>query len=572
MFGQDIPGSGSALVVEARSPTSESWCEVHRLVFANGSTTNETFKLFRGDNYRQFRLTFKKGVGTLRVRFFEVTWREDGEVEVPHSLKAVDVDADSFMATWAVDYPVECFLFDCWNESMTSWTGDRKWTEDFGKCVNGTERPKSVADDAFDQYTDIAGWSGAYVYLPGRMEGVVQVSKAEDSVGWLVSPELPEMGPVELVVRARAFVEQPDHIMPVFLIRDGATNDVASFELTTAFTDCHCSIPEIREGDRLAFRSFSEGKQRRVLIDGVSLVEGFMPGQPVRDFLHESEVVEYSESPGYLVEGLSVGNDYIFSVRAVSGGVTSEVATVCKVTTRLQDDVKSAISISGASRKGGVRFWQEDFDGFTNVFQTSNNSADWLNGTTIPYWQAYYGGAAVTGITRNNGAKSQAGLYAYWATNKLVSTYSLGTMTGGEAEELVYGLAFKNDTAFSVRKVSVRYDGMQFGFKNSGAQVLICECLVTNELVSVVADGAWMECADISYSTSKDKESGLDSGNDLPVATPIGADIFGVDIPKDSYLLLRWRRSAISNAAAMAIDNLTVSFEVQSRPMTIVLR
>jgi hypothetical protein len=81
-----------------------------------------------------------------------------------------------------------------------------------------------------------------------------------------------------------------------------------------------------------------------------------------------------------------------------------------------------------------------------------------------------------------------------------------------------------------------------------------------------------MECADLSYSTSHGNGSGLVSGKDLPVVTPLAADIAGISVPKDHYFLIRWRRSTVSNGAAMAIDNLAVSFEVQSRPMTIVVR
>ena len=113
---------------------------------------------------------------------------------------------------------------------------------------------------------------------------------------------------------------------------------------------------------------------------------------------------------------------------------------------------------------------------------------------------------------------------------------------------------------------------MQFGFKNSGTQELVFEYLVTNELVSVAADGLWTECTNLAYRTSKDKESGLSSGNDFPVTTVLSSDIIGVTVPSDSYLMIRWRRSSTTYAAAMAIDNVAVGFTVQAKPMTIVVR
>ena len=828
-------GARSSLTIEAQAPGAESWTEIHQLVFANGSATNETVSLSRSDNYRQFRITFIKGTGTMRVSSFNVTWRADGEVATPSSLNAGDVTSDSFYATWAIDEPVECFLFDCWRESMTQWTGVRKWQEDFTSCVNAAKRPKKLTEELFVEY-GLVGWSGDFVYLPEEGNGVIQVNKASESIGWLLTPALPAMENVELAVRACAFAMQPDHVMPVFIVRGASTNELAAFELTESFADYHCSVPEILAGDRLAFKSFSVGSKRRVLIDSISLVEGFEPGHLVTNVVCDGVMVEYSDYPEYHVDGLDADSRYGFSVRAMSTGVESAPSEVCMVETapsgeddetgdwsgavaseithtsfrldwpmihgaagyrvsvwtnglegasagnviwqesfsqamaasstspsaisdsdkfsenyadnfgwtvvsnvypsvdagavrignsskpgelisppmaavsggalrvklrrqttaegaifsvwRISGNVRSeigeaqeigvdpteciwplpdiaagdclvfrsasgkkscrtlldeveiiegysagisvpdyavnaeqvsatsyaveslhcavwtfaveaidesgavvsastnsvdllnpppqpvldAVVVSGIPRKGGERVWREDFNSFTNVFLTSKNSADWLNGTTLPHWQAYCGEAPVTKINRNNGANTQKGLYAYWATNKVADTYSLGTLTTGEADDFVYGLSFRNDTAFSVRKVAVRFDGMQFGFKNKEVQQLVCEYLVTNELVSVVTDGRWQVCDDLTYSTEKDCTSGLESGEDLPVATEISAEISDASIPKDCYFMLRWRRSATSNAAAMAIDNVSVAFTVQSRPLTIVVR
>lgn len=827
-------GDGSALKIEAKSDGAEAWREIHSLVFADNSATNETIALSRADNYRQFRLSFVKGSGTLRVRSFEVEWRADGEVAVPFGLAADFVTSDSFVASWEIDETVECFLVDCWRESMTPWTGNVKWSDAFERSRNDGGNSKILTEDIFDDYTDVPGWSGDYVYAPKNSKGVIQVNKASGSVGWLVSPPLQAAGPVELVVRAKAVAEQPDHVMPVFLIRDGATNAVESFELTTSFTDFNCPLQSILAGDRIAFKSFSVGSKRSVLIDSVSIVEGFEPGHPETNHVFESRVVEYSESPEFQVEELASGSMYAFSVRAVSGGATSEPSAVCKVVTAIDEDAEDAGDWSGAvaseithtsfrldwpaipgatayrvliwtnvlegasagqavwsesfskamaststtaisdddrfhesyadndgwtivsnvypsvdsgavrlgntskpgelmmapmqfpgggtlrvlarrqtssegaifsvwkysgnelaeigeacelgnemteclwtlpemkaddclvfrsasgkgsyrtildeveilegysagqsvpdyavnpemtdqlfcsvsdipsavwmfaveavdgsghvvaastnrvnlinpppqpvldsvllsrvPRNGGVHVWQEDFASFTNVFPSSGNVADWLNGTTLPHWQAYCGVMPVTGITRNNGKGTSKGLYAYWTTNKLASTYSLGVMTTGTAEEFVYGLAFKNDTAFSVRKVTVGYDGVQFGFKNSEPHELLCECLVTNELVSVAVEDGWRPCDGLTFRTTKDKTSGLVSGEDMPVVTAISSELVGANVPKDSYFMIRWRRTAVASAAAMAIDNVAVSFEVQPRPLTIVIR
>ena len=824
----------SALKIEARPAGTGDWTEVHRLVFADNSATNETIALSRADNYRQFRLSFIKGGGSMRVGSFEVEWRADGEVAVPSGLSADSVTADSFVATWTIDEAVECFLVDCWRESMTPWTGDVKWRENFECCTNKTQVSKRLTDETFDLYTDVAGWSGDFVYAPEGSEGVIRVNKASGSVGWLVSPPLPATGPAELVVRARAVEEQADHVMPVFLVRDGITNTVASFELTTSFADYNCPLQSVVEGDKVVFKSFSIGSKRCVLIDSVSIVEGFEPGRPETNYVFESEAVEYSEHPEFRVDRLSPGCTYAFSVRAVSGGATSEPSAACKVVTEAQGNVEDAVdwtgavasgithtsfrldwpSVSGAAeyrvsiwtnvqegasagrviwsesfskamasssrtgisddakfydcyadnegwtmvsnvypsvdsgtvrlgnttkpgelmmasmqfpegrtlrvqarrqtsdegaifsvwrhsgtglteigeaceigvqtteclwslpgmeagdrlvfrsasgkssyrtildevevlegyskghpvpdyavnsdgsaqtfysvqdlptavwtfaveavdeagkivaastnkvnlvnpppqpvmdavllsevaRKGSVRIWREDFGSFTNVFLSGGNTAEWLNGTTIPHWQAYCGGIPITVITRNNGKGTSKGLYAYWAANKLASTYSLGVLTSGTADEYVYGLAFRNDTAFGVCRITVGYDGVQFGFNNSEPHELLCECLVTNELVSVATEGNWLPYDELTFRTTKDKTSGLVSEEDPPVVTAISSDVSDMSVPRDSYFMIRWRRTAVVSAAAMAIDNVAVSFEIQPRPMTVVVR
>ena len=753
----------------------------------------------------------------------------DGETPVPHGLAAENVTADSFRATWSTDGPVERFLFDCWSVSTAPWTGGRIWEETFSPCVNTSGNPTKLTEEKFDQYTDHAGWSGDFAYAPAGASGTIQVGKSDRCAGLLVSPGLPASEHAELAVRAKALDRYATHPMPVFLIRNGETNEVATFGLGTSFADFHCTVGAVAAGDRLAFKPYRNDSDRRVQIDSVALVEGFSPGRAVTNAVCEGVSVEYSETPGFTVENLAAGSEYFFSVRAVSGGAVSAPSGACVVSTKAADDIETeeswpgataldmthasfrlewppvagaagyrvsvwtnvlqgasrgrtvwlesfslapsaavsvpaisgdekfnekyadnagwtiasnvypsvdsetvrigntskpgelaappvplsaghtlrvlarrqsasegtsfsawlrsgetvseigeaqeigevatecfwtlpemadedrlvfrsasgkasyrtildeveildgysagspvpvhavnaaeteetsfdvqglrsalwtyaveavdgtgapiaaatnrvhlenlcAVQISELPRSGGARLWREDFGAFTNVFPSTGNSAVWQNCTTLPHWQAYCGGTAVDHITRNHGAEKQNGLYAYWAASGLPSTYSLGTMTTGSAREFAYGIAFRNDTAFPVRKISVAYDGMQFGFRNTGPQDLAFEYLVTNDLASVAATGDWTGCANLTYRTTRDTTSAPASDGDIPVATALSSDISGATVPKDGYFVIRWRRSATTSAAAMAIDNVTVSFTVRSRPMTIVVR
>jgi hypothetical protein len=66
---------------------------------------------------------------------------------------------------------------------------------------------------------------------------------------------------------------------------------------------------------------------------------------------------------------------------------------------------------------------------------------------------------------------------------------------------LVFGTAFANDTEGMVRKVSVRYRGLQFGFRNDVEQKLEFDFLVTNELANVDCVGDWKSCPALAFAS-----------------------------------------------------------------------
>ncbi|MBO5941121.1 MAG: hypothetical protein J6R18_08010 [Kiritimatiellae bacterium] len=826
-------GAASYLLLEGRKSEQLDWDELHRLRFANGSATNETVNLSRSDNYRQFKITFLKGAGTMRVGSFEATVRSDGEVVVPGGLDAVRITSSSFCAKWQSEERVDGFIFNCWREDMTPWSGDVKWVENFDKCVNGGNSPKAITSGMFDDYTDLTGWSGDLIYASAQANGAIQIGKSTDGVGWLISPELRGAVESELVLRARSFAES-DLEMPVYIIRGDVTNMVASFALKTTFADYNCTLPEILDGDRLAFRSFAEKSKRRVSVDSVSIVGNFRPSQPAISPVIADAAVEYSESPSYEVGGLTPGKIYGFNVRAVSGAVESANSGTFNLSTLMEEieeeenewsggiasgitstsfkldwepvpgaseyrvsvwtnllegasqgnatweetfsramqstssspraindsdrfnedysdndgwivasniypsaivgsvrlgntsnpgELKSpfmaltqgsaislsmkrhsadeglmfcpyvevdgnlkqigepvevglefksykwpilesfescrlvlrsvygkssyrtivdsievvegysagmsvpdyfleAIAVNGESynvdsltaetwhysvealdpagkvicsatntvdladippcpvlnavelaslvKIGGMRCYEENFDSFADVFDT--NESDWINGVTVPYWQSYYGSAAIEVIKRNAGSGTAKGLYAFRGSNEDIETYSLGTLTSSKAERFVYGLCFKNNTSATQRKTVVKYDGVQFGFRNTVAQELVCEYIVTNELVSIASGGNWQRIDELLYSTPEDSSSGLKGGTDLPITTVLSAELSGIAIPQDAYFMVRWRREAGTNSAAIGIDNISVSFYGQARPLTIVVR
>lgn len=564
-------GAPSSLTILARCSPTDDWRVAAVLNFQTAGATNAVFSLARADDFRQFRLRFDKVSGTMRLMTFAATWRGDGEIDAPSDMVASQSPDGSLHATWPAVDGADGYKVYLWREEWKPWTGTPLWGETFAGCVNTGKNPKALEGEELDAAADKQGWRGEYVYLPVESADMLQINKADSSVGWLESPALSQMEGVTLVVRARAHTMQPDHVMPVYLVRGGVTNDCAQFELTDEMKDYAKTGLDIAEGDRLLLRSFVVGSQRRVLLDAVHFVgDDYEAGHVVTNWVVEGESVT---TPEWTATGREVEGEYRFAVRAVMGANESEMSEPVPMTPLPQEDViGGAVALSTLAMAEGRRMWREDFSVFTNIYPKSDNVASWTNGVTVPYWQLYVGDAAPETLSRNFGATMASDFYAYWATNKVSDTYSLGTLTSGDKADLVYGVAFHNDTSYDVRRIALRYDGVQFSFKNRSEQILLCECLVTNRLVSVATAGDWRPCTAAYFRTPVIGGTEDAEGREPPVSTPCSMDDLGVRVPRGNWALIRWRRTKTTSAAALAIDNVEVAFESAIQPTVVIFR
>ena len=824
----------SSLQILGRSAAGEDWRECGGATFVNGSSTNMVFALSRHDDVRQLRIVFKKVSGTLRIVSAAATWRAAGELETPSAIEVFDVVAGGFSAAWHVDDEVDAFRFRLWREIPLPWSGDSVWSETFAGCDNagGSSKRYDKEGMSIDSITDNPGWKGEYIYAPAGIPGMLQLNKASSSTGWLESPVLPDAGIVTAVVRARAFAWQNDRVMPVFRLRNGATNLLAEIELDTETKDFVLPGVDVAAGDKLLFRSFVKNSQRRVLIDSVDLVRDFRAGSTATNWIMEKAELDEARIN---VDGLEPGATYRFAVASVAGenesapsetvavtlpvaaagdsgaaegdwegakivaasansfalswmplegaaeyrisvwtnavfgrnpgvpvwtdgfsgapesssttalntgsfneqyadtagwtvlsnvypsavagtvrvgnsstcgallspplenaagktllvrawrhsgtdgvvmpvdmdssgeilpvgtvrladepadfhlplpaGMKAGVRLVFNSTTNLRssrvvldlvavldgysagehvldcvvDDeavaaagyvlphsptaeyhysvkaldaagreisasagtvdlahpppcpVLEAVRLSALPRKSSVRTWNEDFNAMAPIYSGSKEKAPWYNGLTLPPWQLFKGDAAPENLSRNTGGGNTAGFYAYWATNRTEASYALGTKSSESSPVLVFGAAFANDTEGMVRKVSVRYRGLQFGFRNDVEQKLEFDFLVTNELANVDCAGDWKSCPALAFASPVvGAGDAKKSGEDLPVAVEVESEIQGSAVPPGSYLVVRWRRGPAVNGAALAVDDVAVSFESPSSFVIIV--
>jgi hypothetical protein len=330
------------------------------------------------------------------------------------------------------------------------------------------------------------------------------------------------------------------------------------------------SLPAFGPGDRLLLSSASGKTSARTILDEVEILSGASEGTLQPDFAHEGvEVAGGACSVAALVP--AVWTVCLEALDAAGGVLRAQTNTVALAASA--DSGRPVLPLSSLSRHRLHLAWREDFSALGDLFPGEENTAVWENGETLGAWQAFSGADAVRQLTRNHGAKIGAGLYAYWTTNKVRSSYALGTTTSAAAAEIVYGLVFRNDLPVPLCAFSLAFDGLQFGFRNTAPQTLFCEyCLLDRPRPLADATVTWVALPDAAFVTRQDASSGLASGGDFPPVVRVSAADCRVEIPAGAYFHLRWRRPPQTNAAAMAIDNVSLVFEMKAQTLVLFVR
>lgn len=292
-----------------------------------------------------------------------------------------------------------------------------------------------------------------------------------------------------------------------------------------------------------------------------------------RVYVWTSAVADASESgyslglPSYIVNGLDVGAatehsftglpsvPVLFAVEAYGRrGVTSKTAEPVEVDLSNPDKVAQLNACPLSSLAANT--YMQNFDSTAEITATTGNK-NWLNGTTIMYWQAYKDADAVGSFCYNGGAGTTGGLYAL-ATNRDDNARALGALST-QNDEFSFGITFTNDMDRIVKLSSLAYFAQQWGFANKTNQTLSVSVMVTNELnwISSYVDG-WRE-----LSSTQSAVYGTESIHDTPVSTPVEVTpAEEVSIAPGQVLIIKWTIHSLKSgkSAMMGIDDVTVTF------------
>ena len=472
-----------------------------------------------------------------------------------------NVTGTSFDASWSpVDGATGYRVYVWTNAVVGASAGTAVWEETFANA------PAKTTTVVFkDEFTDngTSGWTYEKAYA-SISNGAVRVGTTSDK-GVLVSPPLPAFSETPLTLRITAWRQTTSEgtDMPVGVVSGGVTNIVGVVVLGDEAAPHHVALPALNADDRIAIFSPTNKASARAIIDDVAILSGYSEGNLVPSYIANVDVgavTEYSftELPSVPVQ---------FAVEAYGRrGVTSEKTEAVEVDLSNPDKVAQLNACPLSSLASSALTYTQNFDSLA-ALTVPTGDKDWLNGTTLPYWQAYKDADAVSSFNYNAGNGSVGGVYAF-ATNRNDFVRALGAYST-QNDEFSFGLAFTNDTESTMTLASIAYLAQQWGFKNDTNQTMSVSAKMVDGLdwISAYSDG-WTELG-----STQSIVYGAEDVHDTPVSTLVEIiPAEEISVAPGQVLMIRWTIHSLKSGkpGMMGIDGVTVTF--LSKPLGLVIK
>ena len=483
-----------------------------------------------------------------------------------------NVTGTSFDAYWNPVADATGYRVYVWTNAVVGASaGTEVWVDDFSNAAAGNTSAKAVDSGTFNaSYSDTTFWEcNEYVY-PSTTNGAIRLGASDRGKnGTLLSPHLPG-GDYYLRMRAWRYSSADGTDMPIIRISGGTTSLVQIVTFTKepgVPEDFMISLPTLTEGDHLMFCSFTN-KTPRVILDRVAVVSGYSEGHP---------------EPSYIVDGLDVGAatghsfsdlpsaPVQFAVEAYGRRGVSSAKTEAEIVDLSNPDkvaVLNACLLSSLTSSDHAYTYSQNFDSLAAITATTGDK-EWLNGTTLSYWQAYKGGNAVTSYKYNGGSSTTGGLYAL-ATNQSHAVRALGAYST-QNDQFSFGIAFTNDTDKTITLASLAYLAQQWGLANTANQTLSVSVKVVDVLdwISTYDDG-WTELA-----STNSVVYGAEESHDTPVSTQVTVNpTEEITIAPGQVLMIKWTIHSLKSGkpGMMGIDDVTVTFDVAEGSQGLVIK
>jgi len=501
-------------------------------------------------DFRSFRIVTANGLSLSSFAAYMSSSALDapGGVAISNNTTGTSFDASWQPVVGATGYRVYVWT----NAVAGASAGTVAWQETFANAPSTTSTQTRFKKEHTDSGT--SEWIGESAYICSYA-GAVRIGTTKGK-GSLVSPSLPSFSDLPLTLRITAWRQTTSEgqDMPLGIVSGGETNIVGYVRLGDAAATFNIALPELNDGDRIAIFSPTNNTSARAIIDDVAILSGYSEGSLAPSYIVNGQ--DAGAATSWHFESLpSVAVSFAVEAYGRRGALSAKTEAVT-VDLSNPDKVATLNACPLSSLDGGG--YAQDFDALAAVTATTGDK-EWLNGTTLQYWQAYTNGAAVNSIKWNGGKSTTKGLYALRAgSSPGGSDRALGACSV-QGIETSFGIAFTNDTDVAMDLSAVSYSAQQWGFGNTATQTLSVSAQVVGSLDWMSAYGAgWTE---LGATHSTVYESG-DKPETAVSSTVSFNPASNLTIAPGQILLLKWTVNppASGSAAMLGIDDVTVTF------------
>lgn len=312
----------------------------------NVSTTN-VLTFTAADAIHSLKFTSSRN-GNTRVNPFVVSvavlWT-GGTLPAPAGLVATSTSSNAFRAVWDAVEDAEEYTFRVWRRVPYPLSCDYVWNETFEGLAGNAENNNDWANRIGELSFDVSGWTGSNIRHPSGCGGAIQIGTSSSSgSGALLSPAIPAASGLSLLVEG-LFPDRTSGTMPVKLVQNGVTNDLAEIAFNKSLQMEKVDLPALSAECQLLFSSPTNGSDRRVRLESVAVVSNYVAAG-----VTEVDVPGWgtyaTEATSVDVTGLSTG-EYYCAVQAVVGAERSAWSAPSSVF--LEDATTRMIPLTGTA-------------------------------------------------------------------------------------------------------------------------------------------------------------------------------------------------------------------------------
>ena len=245
------------------------------------SLSYQTFAWTRSEGVRRFRLQNDTGQGNAGWGVSELTVYT-ARIDPPSGLRDDPLCCDAFLAGWDAVPNAVCYEVRYVSVTRTPPQYETVVSWDFSTLTNTYGATRDL-NQLQVRFPDVLGnLSGSNVCMQAYESGHIQIGKGDD-LGLLALPCQASGGGLTGILCAWKYPEGAKTTMPIYSVRNGVTNDLATLEIAKDKTEFLFSLSADWATDCILLSSTTNGlsqkdKNGRVRVERFAVVSGYTPG------------------------------------------------------------------------------------------------------------------------------------------------------------------------------------------------------------------------------------------------------------------------------------------------------